>query len=151
MKSAFMPQSIEVKQYKISGGDFKNAGRVSEEVKMLLEQMKFDPEIVRRASICIFEAEMNVVMYAKKAAVDLLATSETIEIVIRDIGGGIPDIEKAMQEGYSTATEEMREMGFGAGMGLPNIKKNSDHFEITSEVGRGTRLCIILNNKGRSN
>ncbi|MEW5806806.1 MAG: ATP-binding protein [Acidobacteriota bacterium] len=147
MKNFMMVQSIEVKQYKITGRDFKNAGRVSEEIKMLLEQMKFNPEIVRRASICIFEAEMNVVMYAQKGVVDFLATPEKIEIVVRDIGIGIPDIEKAMQPGYSTATEEMREMGFGAGMGLPNIKENADCFEIASDVGKGTRLTIILNSK----
>ena len=142
---------IQVKQYKIVGGDLKNAGRVSEEIKMLLEQMKYDTRIVRRASICIFEAEMNVVMYAEKGVVDLVATPQKIEMVVRDAGQGIPDIRRALQEGYSTATEEMREMGFGAGMGLPNIKNNADTFEITSEVGKGTRLTIVLNAKGGAN
>jgi len=146
-----MNADIEVRHYKITGGDFKNAGSVSEEIKMILDQMKYDTEIVRRACICLFEAEMNAVMYAEKAIVDFVATPQRIEIVVRDIGAGIPDINLALQEGYSTATEAMREMGFGAGMGLPNIQKNTDIFEITSEVGKGTRLSIIINAKQQVN
>jgi len=146
-----MNAEIEVRHYKITGGDFKNAGRVSEEIKMILDQMKYDTEIVRRACICLFEAEMNAVMYAKSAIVDFVATPQRIEIVVRDIGAGIPDINLALQEGFSTATEAMREMGFGAGMGLPNIQRNADIFEITSEVGRGTRLSIIMNAKQQVN
>lgn len=139
-----MNENIIVQHYKIEGRDFKNAGSVSEAVKDLLEKMHFEREIVRRACICIFEAEMNVVMYAEKGVMDLVATPEKIEIVIRDKGQGIKDIDLAMQEGYSTATDEIREMGFGAGMGLPNIRKNSDIFDISSKVGKGTRLNIIL-------
>ncbi len=146
-----MNAEIEVRHFKITGGDFRNAGSVSEEIKMILDQMKYDTEIVRRACICLFEAEMNVVMYAEKAIVDFVATPQRIEIVVRDIGAGIPNINLALQEGYSTATEAMREMGFGAGMGLPNIQKNADIFEITSEVGKGTRLSIIMNAKQRVN
>lgn len=139
-----MKERVAVQHYKIKGRDFRNAGTVSEAIKGLLEEMHFDREIVRRASICIFEAEMNIVMYAEKGVVDLVALPERIEMVIRDKGQGIEDIDLAMQEGYSTATDEIREMGFGAGMGLPNIKKNADKFKINSKVGKGTRLTIIL-------
>jgi anti-sigma regulatory factor (Ser/Thr protein kinase) len=93
----------------------------------------------------MYEAEMNVVMYATDATVTLELTPKAIRIVIDDRGPGIPDVELAMQEGYSTATPEMREMGFGAGMGLPNIKKNADHFRIESIVGKGTTLEICIN------
>ncbi len=140
-----MNERIVVQHYKVKGRDFKNAGTVSEAIKGLLEKMQFDQEIVRRAAICTFEAEMNVVMYAEKGAIDLVATPQRIEIVVRDKGQGIENIDLAMQEGYSTATDEIREMGFGAGMGLPNIQNNADLFEITSKVGKGTRLTIVLN------
>lgn len=140
-----MNGNIVVQHYKIKGKDYKSAGTVSEAIKGLLEEMSFDREIIRRACICVFEAEMNVVMYADKGVVDLVATPEKIEIVVRDKGQGIENIDLALQEGFSTATDEIREMGFGAGMGLPNIQRNSDLFEITSDIGKGTRVNIVLN------
>lgn len=140
-----MNEKIVVQHYKIKGKDYQSAGVVSEEIKGILEKMQFDREVIRRACICVFEAEMNVVMYAEKGVIDLVVTPEKIGIVVRDKGQGIENIELALQEGYSTASDQIREMGFGAGMGLPNIERNSDQFEISSEVGKGTRLNIVLN------
>jgi anti-sigma regulatory factor (Ser/Thr protein kinase) len=128
----------------VTGGDFSSAGSVSTQIKSVLKEIGFDPGIVRRAAIACYEAEMNVVMYADRAVVRLSATPSTIRIQFEDEGQGIGDIRLAMQEGYSTATPQMREMGFGAGMGLPNIKKNSDEFNISSELGRGTKLDITI-------
>jgi anti-sigma regulatory factor (Ser/Thr protein kinase) len=132
-------------EFSIMGKDFSKAGWVSTEIKSILKEIGFDPVVVRRAAIASYEAEMNVVMYAERAVVRLSATPRNIQIEFIDEGQGIEDIELAMQEGYSTATPEMREMGFGAGMGLPNIKKNADHLDIASEVGKGTNLKIVLN------
>jgi len=129
----------------IVGKEFFDAGKVSTEIKTMLKELGVEAGIIRRIAIAMYEAEMNVVMYATEAAVTLELTPKAIKIVIDDRGPGIPDVELAMQEGYSTATPEMREMGFGAGMGLPNIKKNADHFRIESVVGKGTRLEICVN------
>jgi anti-sigma regulatory factor (Ser/Thr protein kinase) len=131
-------------EFSIMGKDFSNAGSVSTEIKSILKEIGFDPTMIRRAAIASYEAEMNVVMYANRAVVRLSATPVTIEIEFEDEGQGIEDIEQAMEEGYSTATPEMREMGFGAGMGLPNIKKNADDLKISSEVGKGTKLGILI-------
>ena len=124
----------------IEGNDFANAGMASTKVKSILKKIGFDPKLVRRVAISTYEGEMNVVMHAKRAKVKLAVTPGLIEVVIDDEGKGIPDVDLAMQKGYTTATEEMRAMGFGSGMGLPNIKKNSDELDLTSEVGKGTRL-----------
>jgi anti-sigma regulatory factor (Ser/Thr protein kinase) len=136
--------------FKIIGGDFSHAGRVSTTIKDILQEVGIAIGIIRRAAIASYEAEMNIVMYAKRADLTLSITPEKLQIKIQDEGPGIEDIEKAMQEGYSTATDEMREMGFGAGMGLPNIKKNADTFEIYSTPGKGTLLNIVfyLNKQG---
>ncbi len=124
----------------VDGNDFANAGMVSTQVKSLLKKIGFEPKLVRRVAISTYEGEMNVVMHAQRAKVTLAVTSHLIEVVIEDKGKGIPDVELAMEEGYTTATEEMRAMGFGSGMGLPNIKKNTDALEIESKVGKGTTL-----------
>lgn len=129
-------------EFKIEGSDFSKAGMVSTEIKSILKKIGFDPQLVRRVAISTYEGEMNVVMHAKRANVYLAVTPKMIEVVIDDEGKGIPDVEAAMQEGFTTATEEMRAMGFGSGMGLPNIKRNSDDLEVTSEVGKGTALRI---------
>jgi len=131
--------------YAILGRDFLEAGNVSTEIKRMLNELGVNREIVRRVAIATYEAEMNVVMYAREATVTVELTPHHIKIVVDDRGPGIPDVTLAMQEGYSTATKEMREMGFGAGMGLPNIKKNADKFNIGSVVGKGTRLDIVVN------
>jgi serine/threonine-protein kinase RsbT len=128
----------------IEGKDFFDAGKVSTEIKSMLKELGVQPEIVRRVAIAMYEAEMNVVMYARRAKVSVELTAKTIRIVVDDEGPGITNVELAMQEGYSTATPEMRELGFGAGMGLPNIKKNADRFEIKTAVGKGTKLEITI-------
>ena len=124
----------------IEGNDFANAGMVSTKVKSILKKIGFDPKLIRRVAISTYEGEMNVVMHAVRAKVNLSVTPSLIEVVIEDKGKGIPDVDLAMQAGFTTATEEMRAMGFGSGMGLPNIKKNSDELNIKSEVGKGTTL-----------
>ncbi|MDH7511447.1 MAG: ATP-binding protein [Clostridiales bacterium] len=147
-----MSEENELSQiFEILGGDFGHAGSVSTKVKEILKEVGIDPSIIRRAAIVAYEAEMNVVMYARKALFALTLTPGQIHFKIEDEGPGIPDIELAMQEGFSTATEEMREMGFGAGMGLPNIRKNADRFLISSLVGRGTMLSVyfFLNQESR--
>jgi len=133
------------RSFTIQGKNFFDAGRASTEIKMMLQQLGIDAAIVRRAAIATYEAEMNVVMYAEDAILTIEVTPKLVKIMINDRGPGIPDIDLAMQEGYSTATPEMQEMGFGAGMGLPNIKKNSDEFKIASTVGEGTQLEITIN------
>ena len=128
----------------IEGNDFANAGMASTKVKSILKKIGFDPKLVRKVAISTYEGEMNVVMHAKRAKVKLAVTPGLIQVVIDDEGKGIPDVDLAMQKGYTTATEEMRAMGFGSGMGLPNIKKNSDELDIKSEVGKGTTLKMIF-------
>ena len=128
--------------FEIHGRDFANAGRASTEIKDLLKGMGINSSFVRRVAIASYEAEMNVVMYARHAMAVLTVTPVAVTLEFADEGPGIPDIDEAMQEGFSTATPEMREMGFGAGMGLPNIRRNSDGFRLDSMVGHGTRLSI---------
>jgi serine/threonine-protein kinase RsbT len=132
------------KEFAIQGGDFVNAGESSCIIRNTLREIGIDSDIVRRIAIAAYEAEMNVVMYAQRGAMQISVYRDEILLTIDDKGPGIPDIDMAMQPGFSTATEEMREMGFGAGMGLPNIKKNADAFNITSRVGEGTRLEIRI-------
>ena len=109
------------------------------------KKIGIDPAIIRRTGIVCYESEMNIVMYAKKGVTELKITPEKIVIKVNDEGQGIADIPLAMKEGYSTATEEMRQMGFGAGMGLPNIKKNADVFRIESRPGKGTDIYVEIN------
>jgi serine/threonine-protein kinase RsbT len=130
--------------FTIQGKNFLDAGQVSTEIKGLLTELGLSPAIIRRVAIATFEAEMNVVMYAEEAHLTLRVTPRAIRITVDDHGPGIPDVELAMQEGYSTATQEMRELGFGAGMGLPNIKRNADELEIASAAGKGTRVEITV-------
>jgi serine/threonine-protein kinase RsbT len=128
----------------IEGSDFSSAGMVSTEVKSILKTIGLDPKLIRRVGISTYEGEMNVVMHAKRAKVQLTITTKAIEVVIDDEGKGIPDINLAMEKGFSTATEEQRALGFGSGMGLPNIRNNADDMELTSEVGKGTRLRMTF-------
>jgi len=127
-------------EFFIEGSNFSNAGMVSTEVKSILKKIGLDPVLIRRVAISTYEGEMNVVMHAQQGKVKLAVTPKLIEVIIDDEGKGIPDVELAMQKGFTTATEEMRAMGFGSGMGLPNIKNNTDELEIVSEVGKGTKL-----------
>jgi len=126
--------------FTITGDDFEHGGDAAAAVKAAMKDLGLDPAIIRRLSIANFEAEMNVIMYADEARMDLVITPSAIRVVVADRGPGIADIDLAMQEGYSTATAEMRARGFGAGMGLPNIRRSTDSFEIESVPGTGTTL-----------
>jgi anti-sigma regulatory factor (Ser/Thr protein kinase) len=130
--------------FRIQGQDFLNAGKASTGLKSILTQIGIDADIIRRAAIAAYEAEMNVVMYAQEGRMTVEIDSARIKICVEDKGPGIADIDLAMREGYSTATDEMREMGFGAGMGLPNIRRNSDDLRVQSTVGVGTRLEFMI-------
>jgi len=130
--------------FPVEGKTFKNAGYVSRQVKTLLQKMKFSKEVVRRAAIVTYEAEINICSYAERGKIDLKITPERIIIEAKDEGQGIGDIEMAMKEGFSTATEKILRMGFGAGLGLSNIKHFSDSFQITSVVGKGTHLKMTI-------
>jgi anti-sigma regulatory factor (Ser/Thr protein kinase) len=130
-------------KFKIAGGDFSNAGTVASSVKKILRQLNINHSVSKRIVIALYEAEVNVVAHAHSGIIDVDIDNEKIRIVITDQGPGIPDIEKAMEEGFSTASPQVREMGFGAGMGLSNMKKNSDILNITSEPGKGTVVELI--------
>lgn len=132
--------------YEVDGEDFLRAGEASAAVKRVLKQLGISGEIVRKVAIAMYEAEMNMVIHGKGGEIDVVLTSEYVEIVLKDEGPGIPDIALAMKEGYSTAPAHIRELGFGAGMGLPNIKKYSDELNITSKWGKGTavRIKVLL-------
>ncbi|NLI23589.1 MAG: anti-sigma regulatory factor [Bacteroidales bacterium] len=130
-------------KFTVQGGDFTNAGFASSQVKKILKQLNIDNRIIKRVAISLYEAEVNIVAHAWNGTVTVDIDEEKIRLFLSDRGPGIPDIELAMQEGYSTASPVVREMGFGAGMGLSNIKKNSDKLTITSEVNQGTEVEII--------
>lgn len=130
------------KTYSIKAGDFTSAGEASINVQNLLKTLNFDPKIIRRVAICGYEGEMNVVMHGGDGHLNIELENDKLTMEISDNGPGIEDIEKAMQAGYSTASDAHREMGFGAGMGLPNIKKNADQISIESTKGLGT--CVKL-------
>lgn len=131
--------------YVVDGDDFISAGEASAAVKATLKQLGFPTDVVRRVSIAMYEAEINMVIHAQGGTVDVEITPERVLIVMADKGPGIPDIDLAMQEGYSTAPDDVRSLGFGAGMGLPNIKKYSDDLGIETELGVGTTLTITIN------
>ncbi|MBP5556768.1 MAG: ATP-binding protein [Bacteroidales bacterium] len=130
-------------EYNVEGGDFTNAGTTSSKVKKMMKQLGVDPAIVKRTVVALYEAEVNIVAHAYRGViyVDLEDTSVSIKLV--DEGPGIPDINQAMQKGYSTASPQVREMGFGAGMGLPNMQSNSDKLVVNSVVGKGTTVEIV--------
>lgn len=128
----------------LTGGNFDRAGEASSELRRVLKGKNIPREIIRRASIAAFEAEINVLVYATAGMLRYYLSRKKLHIVVEDMGPGIEDIELAMQEGYSTASEEVRAMGWGAGMGLPNMKKNADVFSIESEVGIGTTVELTF-------
>ncbi len=131
-------------EYTLIQSDFANAGTASSSVKRTLKQLNVSPSIVKRVVVALYEAEVNAIAhaYGGKVLVDIDANG--VNMVVDDRGPGIPDIELAMQEGYSTASAEVRAMGFGAGMGLPNIKKNVDQLNVSSVVGQGTKVEMIV-------
>jgi len=130
--------------FSVEGGNFRNAGQVSSRIKNILKELGCNSDMVRRAAIVTYEAEINIVSYAKKGFIHLQAGPHRVLIEVSDEGPGIPDIELAMQEGYSTASPMVREMGFGAGMGLANMKRFSDYFDIQSKVNEGTRVVMQI-------
>lgn len=130
-------------EYKATGGDFINAGTASSQVKKVLKQLGIAPQIIKRTVIALYEAEVNIVAHAEEGTISACVYEDKIILKLTDKGPGIRNIEKAMEAGYSTASEEVRSMGFGAGMGLPNIQKNADEFKINSTVGVGTELKIV--------
>ena len=131
--------------YVVPGDDFTRAGMASNAVKKILKQLGLDPETVRKLSISLFEGEINMVIHAGGGEIDVYIDDEKIVAVLVDHGPGIGDIELAMKEGWSTASEQVRGLGFGAGMGLPNMKKYSDELNIDSTVGDGTTVTLRVN------
>ena len=131
--------------YVVDGQDFVSCGRASEDVKRTLKSLGISSQIIRKVAIAMYEGEVNMVIHAEGGVADVEIYANRIEIVLSDKGKGIVDIEKAMQEGYSTATDEIRELGFGAGMGLPNMKKYTDEMIIESMVNVGTKITMRVN------
>jgi len=132
------------KNYHIKSRDFIRAGEASIQIQNLLKSLNFDPYLIRRVAICGYEGEMNVVMHGGDGSLSFGIDTDKIIMELSDDGPGIVDIEKAMQAGFSTASDEHREMGFGAGMGLPNMKKNSDEISVESEEGHGTFVRMVF-------
>ena len=132
-------------KFNVDGEDFTSAGQASVQVKKNLRQIGIDPETIRRVSIAMYEGEINMVIHAGGGIATVTIEDGYIEIELADHGPGIEDIEKAMMEGYSTAPDNVRSLGFGAGMGLPNMKRYTDNMEIESEVGVGTTIKMRVN------
>jgi len=130
--------------YEISPEDFTRAGEASSDVKSKLKQLGVSPEAVRKVSIAMYEGEINMVIHAKGGRITVEISPESIVMILADRGPGIPDIEKAMQAGWSTAPDEVRSLGFGAGMGLPNMKKYSDEMDVQTELGVGTTVTMVV-------
>ena len=130
--------------YCVAANDMSVAGDVSARIKRQMKSIGVPSAIMRRVSVCTYEAEINLVIHSMGGGIDFEITDEEILVHVWDHGPGIPDIEKAMTEGYSTASNEVRNMGFGAGMGLPNMERNSDRFNIVSEVGKGTDIVMAF-------
>jgi anti-sigma regulatory factor (Ser/Thr protein kinase) len=132
-------------EYDVVADDYQTAGEASNNLKETLKMLGISSPICRRAAIIAYEAEMNLVIHGGGGRIEANIDENKIEIKTIDQGPGIPDVTLAIQEGYTTASDQAREMGFGAGMGLPNIKRNADIFEITTEVGKGTMLRTVIN------
>ncbi len=130
--------------YEIDGENFSAAGEASTAVKRVLKKLRLPPQVVRRAVVCMYEGEINMVIHADGGQALLDVDEEKIVITLKDKGPGIPDIDKAMEEGWSTASSSVRAMGFGAGMGLPNMKRNADEMKIDTELGVGTTVTMVL-------
>ncbi len=131
--------------FDVDGENFTSAGQASTQVKKNLRQLGLSPETIRRVSIAMYEGEINMVIHANGGTADVVVTEDYVEIVLKDEGPGIANVEQAMQEGFSTATESIRSLGFGAGMGLPNMKRYTDSMEIDTVVGVGTTITMRVN------
>lgn len=131
--------------FDVDGNDFTSAGQASIQIKKNLRRLGLDPETIRRVSIAMYEGEINMVIHAHGGKADVNVYEDRIEIILKDSGPGIKNIEQAMQEGFSTAPDQIRSLGFGAGMGLPNMKRYTDDMTIESEVGKGTIVTMRVN------
>jgi anti-sigma regulatory factor (Ser/Thr protein kinase) len=131
--------------YDIDGDDFTSAGEASGKMKRVLRKIGVDFEIIRRCAICMYEGEINMVIHANGGTADVYVDVDSVKIELKDNGPGIPNLDLAMQEGYSTASEEVRNLGFGAGMGLPNMKRYSDEITIATRLGEGTTVTMMVN------
>lgn len=131
--------------FDVDGENFTSAGQASMQVKKNLRQLGLSPEIIRRVSIAMYEGEINMVIHAGGGEADVNVMTDAIEIILTDKGPGIKDIDQAMQEGFSTAPDSIRSLGFGAGMGLPNMKRYTDYMDIKSTVGEGTTITMRVN------
>jgi len=136
-------------KYEIEGGNFSKAGNASSAVKKVLKQLNVPPPVIKRLVVALYEGEVNVVAHAWNGNIQVEIGPDKLRIRIEDNGPGIPDLDQAMQEGFSTASAAVREMGFGAGMGLPNMKKNADELNIDTKVGKGTTVDIVINLNGK--
>ncbi|SDE74105.1 ATP-binding protein [Sporomusa acidovorans] len=140
-----LPRHGIVLEFSLIGGDFDSAGEASSKIKRTLQQLGVRPEIIRRIAISAYEAEMNVIIHAYRGVIRAEIFSDRTELCVEDEGPGIRDVDLAMQEGYSTAPDHIREMGFGAGMGLPNMARCTDTLDIQTTPGIGTKLSMIIN------
>ena len=131
-------------EFVVVEGDFSNAGKASGEIKKILKQLNIDNQKIKKMVVAVYEAEVNAIAHAYGGTIFVDIDEQKISVIIKDVGPGIPDVELAMQKGYSTASQKVREMGFGAGMGLPNIKNNVDELEIKTEVGVGTEIKMVV-------
>ncbi len=132
-------------RFDVQGGNFTSAGQASVLVKKNLRQLGLSPEIIRRVSIAMYEGEINMVIHAGGGVAEVLVHEDKVEIILDDKGPGIPNIELAMKEGFSTAPDNIRSLGFGAGMGLPNMKRYTDNMNIETELGKGTKITMVVN------
>ncbi len=131
-------------EFDIQAGDFSNAGHASSKIKKILKQLNLPNHIIKRAMVALFESEVNVIGHSYGGTLAIDIENDRLHILVSDTGPGIEDVDLAMAEGYSTATKEIQEMGFGAGMGLPNIKKNTDYLDIRSRAGDHTEIEMLL-------
>lgn len=138
-------KSLMSLSFPIAGGDFTQAGEASSKIKRTLQQIGIIPAVIRRVAVSTYEAEMNIVIHAWRGQLTLTIWPDHIEIVADDEGPGISNLELAMQEGYSTAPDRIRELGFGAGMGLPNMQRSADEMQVDTTVGQGTRVTMKIN------
>ena len=139
-----MPDDVVTFRFDVDGDDFSSAGAASVEVKKRLRQLGISPDVIRRVALAMYEGEINMVIHADGGCAVVEVTPDEIIMVLEDHGPGIADVTLAMQEGYSTARENIRSLGFGAGMGLPNMKKYTDTMHIDTEVGRGTKVTMTV-------
>ncbi|MBE5970096.1 MAG: anti-sigma regulatory factor [Lachnospiraceae bacterium] len=128
--------------FEVDGNDYQRAGEASSRVKTTLKEVGMPAELIKRVAIAMYEGEINMVIHADSGVAKVFIKPDGVEVVLKDVGKGIPDVEKAMQEGFSTASDDAIELGFGAGMGLPNMKKHSDEMVIDTEVGVGTTVTM---------